>query len=54
MKNKGSKTTILVKTKTRRLLKKVGKKDQTYDDIISAFLRNVDSKNFENEPQNEQ
>jgi hypothetical protein len=33
-----SKTTILVETATRKLLKQVGRKDQTYDTLIKELI----------------
>ncbi len=33
------KTIILIENKTREILKTVGRKDQTYDDIINELLR---------------
>jgi hypothetical protein len=33
------KRTILVETRTRELLKELGKKDQTYDQIISELIQ---------------
>ena len=35
------KTTILVDTTTRDLLKKIGRKDETYDRIIMRLVRGV-------------
>jgi hypothetical protein len=32
-------TTILVKKPTREILRQIGHKNQTYDDIISALLK---------------
>jgi hypothetical protein len=34
-----SKTTILVERKTRRLLKQIGIKGQTYDEIIGKLIK---------------
>jgi hypothetical protein len=33
------KRTILVETKTRELLKELGKKDQTYDQVINELIQ---------------
>jgi hypothetical protein len=33
-----NKTTILIKKETRELLKRVGTKNETYDDIISKLI----------------
>jgi hypothetical protein len=34
-----SNTTILVNIKTRKLLQELGKKDQTYDEIIRELIK---------------
>jgi hypothetical protein len=34
-----SKTTILVETKTRELLKQIGRKNQTYDQLIVELIK---------------
>jgi hypothetical protein len=33
------KSTILVELKTRRMLKELGKKDQTYDQVINELIQ---------------
>jgi hypothetical protein len=37
------KTTILIKTETRRKLKQIGRKEQTYDDVISELMEKNES-----------
>jgi hypothetical protein len=34
-----SKTTILVESTTRELLKHIGRKDQTYDELINTLIK---------------
>lgn len=33
-----SKTTILLETETRQLLRRIGRKEQTYDDLIKELV----------------
>lgn len=33
-----SKSTILLKTETRQLLRRIGRKEQTYDDVINELV----------------
>jgi hypothetical protein len=35
----GEKATIIVKNQTRDLMKKIGRKDQTYDDLILELIQ---------------
>ena len=40
----GEKTTIPVYKETRDLLKKMGRKDETWDDLIRRLMREVEEK----------
>ena len=40
----GEKTTILVFKETRDLLKRVGRKDESYDDVIRRLIKEVQEK----------
>jgi hypothetical protein len=37
-----SKTTILVEPDTRQLLKRMGRKEQTYDDLLKEMIARID------------
>jgi hypothetical protein len=37
--NMSEKATIIVKNQTRDLMKKIGRKDQTYDDLILELIQ---------------
>lgn len=40
-----SKTTILIESDTRQLLRKIGRKEQTYDDLIKELVANHEQRN---------
>lgn len=42
-------TTIIVKKRTRELLKQIGKKDQTYNDLINELIEFKTNKIINNE-----
>lgn len=44
--NANEKTTILVTKKTRTQLKALGRKGETYDDIITRLIEEVDRQEF--------
>ena len=46
------KATIIVKNETRDLMKKIGRKDQTYDDLILELIQ-FKQKQGENKIENE-
>lgn len=46
------KATIIVKNETRDLMKKIGRKDQTYDDLILELIQ-FKQKEGENKIENE-
>jgi hypothetical protein len=41
-----SETTIVISLKTREKLKEIGKKGQTYDQVIDTLLEAIDSNNL--------
>ncbi len=38
-------TTIILKQETREQLRKIGRKEQTYDDIVNELIKNQESLN---------
>jgi hypothetical protein len=39
----GSKSTIVIRKTTRQLLKQIGKKDQTYDELIKDLIKSKEN-----------